>query len=426
MKKISLLLAVAAVAMGFSSCEEDRGPVYQNPTEFVLNTPAMQDQYIDLTEGNTLELVASQPDYGYSAIAQYSAEMSLTSDFSDPVGISPTNPTLARMTFKQEDVAIGLCELLGIEGEDDFNAKYPDGMPYMQVYFRAVCQLDGVAGSEIKSNVVSYNHIKGYLAIASPGYIYLVGSPSGWSEPNEANAEHYAAWRLFEPEDAIGSKIYTGVFTIPAGAEFRFYTELAGWGDDGCAWGIGAHEVDGDKDDITDEITAEGLEVKAVHGKGSWILSSWGGGEMTIVVNASDENNLTVTFYAGSASVVVTKYVYMVGNNGGWVDPVAGNYEDWKLADTEGTGIYEGTFDFTDFTEADGTLYCRFYQTLSGWGQAQWAANVADGDNTEVTSGVACNTVVGEGCFFMPVNGHKVSVVLDTNLDQVTFTYVDE
>ena len=36
-------------------------------------------------------------------------------------------------------------------------------------------------------------------------------------------------WRLYESDKAIGSKIYSGVFNIPAGkALFRFYTELDG------------------------------------------------------------------------------------------------------------------------------------------------------------------------------------------------------
>lgn len=419
MKKISLLLAAAAVVtMGFTSCEEDRGPKYQNPTEFVLNQPAMEDQYIDLHEGNTLELVASQPDYGYSAVAQYGVEMSLTENFADPYYVTPLEPTLARMSLKQEDIALGMCTLLGIESEDMFNEMYPTGMPYMKVYFRATCQLDGVESSKITSNTVAYNNIKGYFAVQTPGYIYLVGSPEGWSGPEESNAAHYAPWRLYEPENAIGSKIYTATFDLPASPMFRFYTALTGWDADSYGSQVEDNPIDF-------ELVDGSFSGTLMSGKGSFNFPNFAGGKCTLVVDMSDPNNMTFTMYAGEVTPVITQYVYMVGNNGGWTEPVEGTYEDWKLADTTGTGIYEGTFDFTDFSADGGVLYCRFYQHLTGWGAADWSASTDSSENVPATSGVALPTFLGEGCFTFEAAGHKVSVVLDTNLNQVTFTYAD-
>ena len=81
MKKIALYMAAVGAVLGMASCSQDRDPVLQTPTEFVLNVPAMQNQYIELQEGDVLELVCSQPNYGYSAVANYSAEVSLTEDF---------------------------------------------------------------------------------------------------------------------------------------------------------------------------------------------------------------------------------------------------------------------------------------------------------------------------------------------------------
>ena len=78
MKKILKYTAVACAIFGLASCSQDRDPVLQTPTKYVLNVPTMQDQYIDLTAGNMLELVSSQPDYVVATIAQYSPEMSLT------------------------------------------------------------------------------------------------------------------------------------------------------------------------------------------------------------------------------------------------------------------------------------------------------------------------------------------------------------
>lgn len=416
-------MAMAAVALGFTSCEADKDPVYQAPTKFELNTPTMENQYIELNDNGTLELVASQPDYGYSAIANYSAEMSLDENFSAFVALEPTNNHLARMTFKQQDIALAMCELLGIDGEDSFKENYPDGMPYMKVYFRAVCQLEGVGSSLIKSNVVSYNYIKGYLAVQTPGYIYLVGNPEGWSGPDASNAAHYAPWRLFEPEDAIGSHVYSAVFNLPSAPMFRFYSDLTGWDKDsyGCQ----------QDDNPLDFELVDGSFTSAINGpgwKGSYNFPNYMGGTVTMVVNMADPNDMTFTMTEGEHEVVVAKYIYMVGNNAGWAEPSEANaatYESWRLVDADGTGIYTATFDFTDFSADGGVLYCRFYGDLLGWGPAGWSSSTNGSDNIECPSGVAMPTFQGEGCFTILAAGHKIQVVLDTNLDQVTFTYAD-
>ena len=414
---------MAAVALGFTSCTEDTEPYYYDPTEFVLNTPAMEYQYIDLAEGHTLELITSQPNYGYSAVANYSAEVSLTPDFETFEAIMPTVEHQARMTFKQEDIALAVNNLLGITSEDQFNELYPTGMPYMRLYFRAVCELTGVEGSLIKSNIVSYRNIKPYFAVAVPGYIYLVGNPEGWSGPEESNAAHYAPWRLFEPENAIGSHVYVGVFDLPAAPMFRFYTALTGWDKDSYGYI--------QDDNATDFEVVDGSFTERIQGpgwKGSFNFPNFMGGTVTITVDMSDPNNMTFTMVEGEQEVVVSTYVYMVGNNAGWAEPneaSASVYESWRLADAGGTGVYSGTFDFTDFDADGGVLYCRFYGELLGWGPAGWSSSTNSDDNIACASGVAMPTYRGEGCFTFEAAGHKVNVVLDTNLNQVTFTYAD-
>ena len=277
---------MAAVAMGFTSCEQDTDPVYHAPTTFVLNQPTMENLYINLQEGNTLELVASQPDYGYSAVAVYSAEMSLTEDFKSSFSLTPTNVNLARMTYRQEDIAVGLCSLLGISEEEVFNEKYPNGMPYEKIYFRAVCKLDGVEGSEIKSNVVAFNYVSGYFAVKLPGFIYLVGNPEGWAGPDEANAAHYADWRLFEADDAVDSHIYYGTFELPAAPMFRFYTALTGWDADSYGYIVDDNPTDFD---LVDGSFTETL----IKGKGSFNFPNFEGGKVNMVVDMSDETNMT-------------------------------------------------------------------------------------------------------------------------------------
>ena len=127
----------------------------------------MQDQYIDLKAGNTLELVCSQPDYGYSAVTQYSAQMSLTEDFAQAYDLESVDKTVARMAIKQQQICDGIVELHGFADAEEFNEYYAAD-PYEKIYFRAIAQLDGVESSKIVSNVVSYNYIKSFYSVAEP------------------------------------------------------------------------------------------------------------------------------------------------------------------------------------------------------------------------------------------------------------------
>ena len=421
MKKLSILLTAAAVALGFASCSEDRDPVYQVPTTFVLNTPAMQSQFIDLTEKGTLELVASQPDYGYSAVTQYSAEVSLDPDFATFTEIAATSATstMARFCVSQNDVCLAMLSLKNVTDEETFAETFGDN--YVKVYFRAVAQLKGVESSRIVSNVVSYDNLKPYFAIEMPGFIYLVGAPEGWAGPTESNADHYAPWRLFEPADGIGTKIYSGVFDIPAGqAMFRFYTALTGWDADSYGYMV--------DDNATDfpEFTDGSFTSALVAGKGSFSFPNWVGGKMTIIVDLSDENNMTVTCMAGEHSLVATKYIYLVGSISGWQAPGTDNeehYKNWRLADSTGDGIYTGSFDVPA-----GELSFRFALSLTdeGWDNpTQIGAGVADQNNNYTFSNGTFSGpyVSGKGNWTFNIDAAStIDIAVDTNSETVTYT----
>lgn len=415
-------MAVACAIFGLASCSQDRDPVLQTPTKYVLNVPTMQDQYIDLQEGHTLELVSSQPDYGVATIAQYSAQMSLTEDFSSLYDLTPSSKTLARMEIPQSQVALGLMELLGITDEETFNAAFPTGvLPYQKIYFRAKCEIPDVEGSQIISNVVAYNNIKGYFAVPVPGYIYLVGAPEGWAGPNEGNAEHYAPWRLFEPKDAIGSNVYSGVFNIPAGAAmFRFYTHLTGWDEDSYGYQVDdkAEDFDFDGDTFTSAV---------VKGKGSFNFPNWPGGDMTITVDMSDMKNITLTCTAGAAEVVVTKYIYLVGNISGWMAPGLENeaaYANYRLADRSNSGVYAGSWPVSA-----GHVNFRFCKELTeaGWdNDTQFGAQVDDGDVAcTLTNGTYSGSYVdGKGNYAFDIeNDGTVNITVDTNNNTVTVSF---
>ncbi|MDE6484029.1 MAG: SusE domain-containing protein [Duncaniella sp.] len=421
MKKLSLIMAGVAAVFGLSSCDDDKEPVYTPPTadtEFILNEPALANELITLTEESTIELTCSQPDYGFSAITQYSAEVSLDENFTDFRSLACTGTgTTARMSFKGKDIAMALCELHGWKSKDDYENPGPE-----KIYFRAIAELNGIEGSRCVSNVVSYNNVQSYYAVLEAGRIYVVGD-LGLSWAIGSSPQEYIAARQVLNETAPGSNIFVGVVPFHSGVNtFRFYVELGDWGGDNALPSIGANGVDGEC--TTVNVSSEPLMTTAVYGKGSWqTQADFEGGDVTLMF---DKKQMTLTIIGGAAEITVSEYVYMVGNNGGWAEPNAANeavYDPWRLEDSSASGIYTGTFDLTDL-EAD-DLYCRFYKELAGWGAAQWSSD-ASGANVEVTPGVALPTYEGEGCF--QLNGAKgkvVEVILDTNANSVIFNVVE-
>lgn len=428
MKKISILMGALALAGGFASCSDDDTPALNTPESFVLNTPPMADQYYELTPGGTIALSCSQPDYGFVAAATYGVEMSLDKSEDNVYAIESNEPSQAAFTINQEAVAMGFCKLNGIETVDQWNELNPG---YAPVYLRATARLNKGGVGLVKSNWIELKNVKPYFAVPAPGFIYLVGTPSEWSMQLTETLKN---WRLYEDDKAIGSKIYTGVFNIPAGdVLFRFYTELDGNWDTFCYGPANNHNGDAVASDgafnITCEFNADGEFTDGIKAtKDNFHFPNWDGGQVTIIVDMSKEDAMTVTMVRGEHKPVVSNYAYMVGNNGGWVVPDAESVyaTDWRLTDEGATGIYTGTFQMPADFGADGDkLYCRFYDALNGWGAAKWSA-AADGSNVDAFSGIALPTVTGEGCFVLAgAAGHSVTVNLDANNNEVTFTIND-
>ena len=75
----SSLLLLCGVCL-FTACEDDNdsNPTLQQPTTFVLNTPAYAASAIDLATSTEIPFTWSQPDYGFPVAAQYQLQVSLT------------------------------------------------------------------------------------------------------------------------------------------------------------------------------------------------------------------------------------------------------------------------------------------------------------------------------------------------------------
>ena len=412
MKKFNnILFGILGLVLAVVSCDgpETENPVLQSPTQFVLNTPAFANQYVDLQSTEGVNLTCSQPNYGFAAAASYFAQVSLDKSFADFIEIDEVYSS-CDMDVNAEAIAQAICKLRGVTSEDDYTDE-----PARPVYFRLRSQILDLENTDILSHVVCLEKVKGYFALKLPGYIYLVGDPEGWSGPTEGNKDHYNEWRLFESSEAIGSKIYSGVFDIPAGKfMFRFYTALTGW--DADSYGI---QVDDNPVDI--ELDADGVySGDIVKGKGSYNIPTWMGGSVKITVNM---NTMKVKFEAGGVDVSNKKFIYLVGAPEGWAGPSEDNadhYEEWKLYDMADDGNYTGTFNIPE-----GKFQFRFYKKLTGWDGGDSFGSQVDDAGVEFTwsdgifGGVA---VDGKGSWLdNSWAGGKVAITVNINNGTVLF-----
>ena len=410
MKRFSyILFGILGLVLSAVSCNgpEVENPVLNKPTKLILNTPAFQKQYIDLQATPTVNLTCSQPEYGFAAAASYFAQVSLTEDFTDFIEIDEAY-SKCDMDVNAEAIAQAICKLRGVTSEDDYTDE-----PARTVYFRVRVKILDYEETNIISNVVSCEKVKGYFALKLPGYIYLVGAPEGWSGPTEGNKDHYSQWRLFESTEAIGSKIYSGVFDIPAGKfMFRFYTALNGWEKDS----YGIQEADSPMDITLEDGVYSGALVK---GKGSYNVPDFAGGSVKITVNM---NTMTVKFEVGGVDVSNKKFIYLVGAPEGWAGPTednASHYEDWKLYDMADDGNYTGTFDIPE-----GKFMFRFYKKLTGWETDSFGSQADDAPiDLTWTDGIYEGAAMdGKGSWNDPTwAGGKVEITVNINDGTVLF-----
>lgn len=373
--KILPYIAAAVILAAFSGCRDDNSPTYRVPTEpLELNIPPFASQLYILNPDGMMDFsVAKQPDYGFVASVNYGLEVSL--DKEKIREIAPEKLTSSNIEVKESEFATAMCVLNGIESSDDWDAD-PAARAPQTVYVRATAELPGVDGSLVTSEWVTLDKVQPYFAVPEPGFIYLVGTPEGWVGPLPENAAHYADWRLFESKTAIGSKVYSGVFDMPAAPVFRFYTALGSWDENS----LGSQVED---NPVEYTLTDGQWQGKLVAGKGSLSFPDFPGGDMTIVVDLNDNS---IQIMAGAQAVVDPKYIYLVGQPVGWVAPCEANKDKLlALVDKTDSGIY--TAEYTLDASIDWFNF-RFTKTLApeeegAWDAVEWIG-CPDGDNYEV------------------------------------------
>lgn len=283
-------LLFAAFALLFAACDSDRDDnptlgLNHKPTNFVLNIPAVSDQYIQLSADNTVNLTWNQPDYGVNTVVNYKVQVGLSESNMQTL---ETGFTTCSANISGEEIAKVLCQIDGFKTEDD----YVD-MGFREVLMRVVANIQTttaqeVEGTNIVSNVISFKHMAAYPMIPTKATLWVIGSCCGWPEPSQGNKQTLldGGWYIMETE--IGSKIFEGDVVMPEGdLTFRFYAKLTGW-DGGDSYGF---KVDDEATEIT--LSDNVYSGTGMTGKGSWFIAGFPGGTMHLTV---DMNKNTVKF----------------------------------------------------------------------------------------------------------------------------------
>ena len=188
MKKISILAFLFAGMLSFSSCESDRdsNPVLQEPTEFVLNTPAYVNSYYELAKSKTIELTCSQPNFGYTAPAVYAVQVSLSPAFENFIQLD-TKYSTAKMNVDASEMAVALTNLAVAEGKTE--ADFPlEG----HINIRLVAELNSATETvaSITSNIISIPVMVEFALppVLLPETVYVVGNHNGWNWGNSLPA----------------------------------------------------------------------------------------------------------------------------------------------------------------------------------------------------------------------------------------------
>lgn len=297
MKKILMLFATLLSVAAFTGCSDDEDPKAKQPTDKnFLNVPPLSQQTYELKTAGTVQLTCSQPDYGVGTNPTYAVQVSLSEDFATmPTGPDvfdaanampfcelPYTTTNTKLEVPAKDIANGISSILGYTDISQYEGRTAYSGPiYLRVrsYFP---KLDGELAEyySIESNPVKLVDVISYPTVRQPAWIYLVGAPSGWTDPYEVNAGFYENWALYEPDNGIGKDVYYGTFFIPDGKfQLRFYTALGtDW--DTYSWGS-------QKDDNPVNIEFEDgvYDGPIVEGKGSFEVPGWTANWVKFTVN---------------------------------------------------------------------------------------------------------------------------------------------
>ena len=240
--KSALLVVMSLFLMTACSDDNDSNPSIQTPTEFKLNTPALENTPIDLANSSKIILTCSQPNYGYTASVQYTVQVATDENMTDAVELSETSNS-AKVEIDANLLASTLTNIYVQKGKTE--ADFPMDV---KAYFRLKANIvtsngNVVEGTEILSNVVSLNNIHllfSLPAVNLPKNVYVTGSFCDWDW-----AKSFDMVQVYGTEDTFWRLVYID----DSGIKLNTATE---W--NGSEVGFAGITVSGDcKDEIIDK-----------------------------------------------------------------------------------------------------------------------------------------------------------------------------
>ena len=332
----SLLFAIMAVVPFLTSCKDDNdsNPTLSIPSSFVLNTPEMAANNVyDLPYG-TVNLTASQPNYGgWPAAVTYAVQVSLDGNEWTELPTTYTNPRMNVDGSEINDVVLPLY--CNANNEED----PASGLP---IYLRSRAFLadTGANFGEVFSNIVN---IKVYAweapqELALPTNIFVCGGSIG------------DAWSTWKPVPLIWTK------------EGQFYTMIYN-NADGFKWGNKPNDWFGY--DMIDEFDnqVDGLTI-STDGDGNIVF---------------DKAGWYVLKFVASIEGKKIKYKLTVAEGKACAIGAAVDGGSWSGVEMTPPADKDGYWTFSDFT---GTGEMRAYIVVPGvdWWQTEFTILNGNGD----------------------------------------------
>lgn len=203
MKKLSYILSSLILATFMVSCDETKDdnpvliPASNGATADFLNIPELANQYLVLdaaTADGSIQLVCSQPDYGFAAAARYQVQASFSNDFTMPavvgqpafVNVGNPQADCSNIEIFNSELAGAIMDLLAIENPDQVPTPYMPLYLRLYSYIPGPSQTDGLItnGTAYYSNIVSIAGVSlSYIPAVEPGLpsgLFLRGGMNDW------------------------------------------------------------------------------------------------------------------------------------------------------------------------------------------------------------------------------------------------------